>query len=74
MANSAWLQIQFCLPVTGLFGLRDALFENIHAWSTEAQLLENHYNRLITSMAVLGMVVPASPYSAIAFTVHYTIA
>lgn len=40
-----------------LFG--DALFENIHAWSTEAQLLEKHYNRLITSMDVLGMAVPS---------------
>jgi branched-subunit amino acid aminotransferase/4-amino-4-deoxychorismate lyase len=41
------------------FRFSDALFENIHAWSTEAQLLEKHYNRLITSMTVLGMAVPA---------------
>ncbi len=41
------------------FRFGDALFENIHAWSTEAQLLEKHYNRLITSMTVLGMAVPS---------------
>jgi branched-subunit amino acid aminotransferase/4-amino-4-deoxychorismate lyase len=41
------------------FRYGDALFENIHAWSTEAQLLEKHYNRLITSMDLLGMAVPA---------------
>jgi branched-subunit amino acid aminotransferase/4-amino-4-deoxychorismate lyase len=41
------------------FRFGDALFENIHAWSTEAQLLEKHYNRLINSMTVLGMAVPA---------------
>jgi len=40
------------------FRFGDALFENIHAWSTEAQLLENHYKRLSNSMAVLGMAVP----------------
>src|SRR5512133_296179 len=40
-----------------LFG--DALFENIHASSTEPQLLEKHYNRLITSMDILGMAVPS---------------
>jgi branched-subunit amino acid aminotransferase/4-amino-4-deoxychorismate lyase len=36
----------------------DALFENIHAWATEAQLLENHYNRLVSGMTLLGMSVP----------------
>ena len=41
------------------FRYGDALFENIHAWSTEAQLLEKHFNRLITSMDLLGMAVPA---------------
>jgi branched-subunit amino acid aminotransferase/4-amino-4-deoxychorismate lyase len=41
------------------FRLGDALFENIHAWSTEAQLLEKHFNRLITSMDLVGMAVPA---------------
>lgn len=41
------------------FRFGDALFENIHSWSTEAQLLEKHYNRLVTSMAILGMAVPA---------------
>ena len=41
------------------FRFGDALFENIHAWSTEAQLLEKHYNRLITSMTVLGMAIPS---------------
>ncbi len=40
------------------FRFGDALFENIHARATEAQFLENHYNRLISGMAVLGMVVP----------------
>lgn len=40
------------------FRFGDALFENIHAWSTEAQLLEKHHNRLITSMTMLGMEVP----------------
>jgi branched-subunit amino acid aminotransferase/4-amino-4-deoxychorismate lyase len=41
------------------FRFGDALFENIHAWSTEAQLLEKHYKRLIASMDILGMAVPA---------------
>ena len=41
------------------FRFGDALFENIHAWSTEAQLLEKHYNRLINSMDMLGMAVPS---------------
>ncbi len=41
------------------FRFGDALFENIHAWSTEAQLLGKHYNRLIASMTVLGMAAPA---------------
>lgn len=40
------------------FHYGDALFENIHAWSTEAQLLEMHFNRLIAGMAILGMMVP----------------
>jgi branched-subunit amino acid aminotransferase/4-amino-4-deoxychorismate lyase len=41
------------------FRFGDALFENIHAWSTEAQLLEKHYNRLTAGMELLGMAVPA---------------
>jgi branched-subunit amino acid aminotransferase/4-amino-4-deoxychorismate lyase len=41
------------------FRFGDALFENIHAWSTEAQLLEIHYNRLVASMDMLGMAVPS---------------
>lgn len=40
------------------FRFGDAVFENIHACSTGAQLLENHYNRLIASMDMLGMAVP----------------
>jgi branched-chain amino acid aminotransferase len=40
------------------FRFGDALFENIHAWSTEAQFLERHYSRLTGSMAILGMTVP----------------
>jgi branched-chain amino acid aminotransferase len=41
------------------FRFGDALFEQIHAYSTEAQLLENHYNRIISSMDILGMAVPS---------------
>jgi branched-chain amino acid aminotransferase len=41
------------------FRFGDALFEDIHASSTEPQLLEKHYNRLITSMDILGMAVPS---------------
>ena len=40
------------------FRYGDALFENIHGWSTEAQFLEKHHSRLIRSMAILGMEVP----------------
>jgi branched-chain amino acid aminotransferase len=40
------------------FRFGDALVENIHAWSTEPQLLENHYNRMVAGMAVLGMAIP----------------
>jgi branched-subunit amino acid aminotransferase/4-amino-4-deoxychorismate lyase len=40
------------------FRFGDALFENIHAWSAEAQLLEKHHSRLISSMTKLGMEVP----------------
>ncbi len=58
MATSGRPQIRFCLPATGLSGYGDALFENIHAWSTEAQFLEKHYSRLTGSMAMLGMTVP----------------
>jgi branched-subunit amino acid aminotransferase/4-amino-4-deoxychorismate lyase len=40
------------------FRYGDAIFENIHAWSTGGQFLENHYSRLIAGMATLGMAVP----------------
>lgn len=40
------------------FRFGDALFENIHAYSTEAQMLEKHYNRLTSSMDLLGMAIP----------------
>lgn len=40
------------------FRYADALNENIHAYSTEAQLLDRHYNRLISSMGILGMDIP----------------
>ncbi len=40
------------------FRFGDALFENIHAWSTEAQFLDKHYSRLSTGMAALGMAMP----------------
>lgn len=40
------------------FRFGDALFENIHAWSTEGQFLDRHYSRLINSMDILGMTVP----------------
>ncbi len=56
------------------FRFGDALFENIHAWSTEAQLLEKHYNRLITSMDITGNGYSGTSYPAVAFTAHYPIA
>jgi branched-chain amino acid aminotransferase len=47
------------------FRYGDALYENIHAFATEAQFLEQHYNRLVRGMDLLFMRIPGW------FTVNY---
>ncbi len=41
------------------FRFGDALVENIHAFATEAQFLEQHFNRLLKGMDLLYMKMPA---------------
>ncbi len=49
-----------CLyPRNRAFRYADALYENIHAFSTEPQFLEYHFNRLTANMQLLSMDVPA---------------
>lgn len=44
---------------TRAFRYGDVLHENIHAWSTEPQFLEEHFERLVKNMHLLAMQIPA---------------
>jgi branched-subunit amino acid aminotransferase/4-amino-4-deoxychorismate lyase len=46
------------LTANRAFRFGDSIIEQIHACSTEAQLLEYHYSRMIRGLDLLGMIVP----------------
>jgi branched-chain amino acid aminotransferase len=55
------------------FKYGDSLFETIHANGTEIQFLQEHFNRLLESMAIIGMEIPDDFCNTLEMDIKYLI-